>query len=562
MILSLVPGAVLAQAQGSTSPSLTIPRDFAPPRQGGDTLAIPSGTTRTPVAGGAKVLVGDVEISDGFPDLALETGRQLAALRGHQIDAGAIFAVAAAIERAYADAGYILARVVVPPQKLKAGGTLRLAVIDGFIESLDGARIPPLVRDKALAYLAPLVGQRHLTRRELERRLLLAGDIPGLALRSALQPGQQSGAAILSLDGTHRPVGLDISADNGLSRAIGRFGTSVSPVLNSVFGLGEQIYGSASGRPSDDFAQVQSPRRIFAGGFLLPLGVDGLTLNLESVFSSTLPRVAAGQIQTDSQYTRFSARLLYALIRGRDENLNLRFSYEPTREEQRATDFNAILYQDRIRPLRFGFDYSRSFQSDTTVQLGGDLSRGIDGLGSRGPNDATFLRPISRADAREDFAKGELRLRVIQQLPANFTFEANLKGQRSFTGALYNSEQFSLGGPRAISSLDIGALTGDHGWLARGELQYNHALSGSYGSALLSPYLFLAQGQVWTSHASAAERKTTVAGAYGAGLRVYGSVADKLLRQTEIGIEIAHQLRELRSDPDSWRLNVSGSVRF
>lgn len=523
---------------------------------------IPQGTTQVPSAGGTKVLVRDVALSGGFPELAPETERQLAALRGRSLDAGTIFAAAAAIERAYAEAGYILARVVVPPQNLRPGGTLQLAVIDGFIESLDGGKIPPLVREKALAYLSPLVGQRHLTRRELERRILLAGDIPGLTLRSSLQPGGQTGAAILTLEGTHRPFALDISADNSLSRAIGRFGTSFSPVLNSVFGLGEQLYASVSGRPSDDFGQRNSARRIFAGGLILPLGVDGLALNLEGAFSSTLPRVAAGQLQTDSQYTRFSARLLYALLRGRDENLNLRFSFEPTREEQRATDFAAILYQDRIRPLRIGFDYSRSFASDTTIQLGSDLSRGIDGLGSRGPNDATFLRPISRAGVHEDFTKGEAKLRVIQQLPANFTFEAILKGQRSFTGALYNAEQFSLGGPRAISSLDVGALTGDHGWLGRSELQYNHALSGGFGSALLAPYLFIAQGQVWTSHASAAERKTTVAGAYGAGLRLYGSAADKLLRQSEIGIEIAHQLRDNRANADTWRFNVSGSVRF
>ena len=113
-----------------------------------------------------------------------------------------IFAAANAIEQAYAAHGYVLVRVAVPPQQLKNGGTLRLVVIDGFVEGVDVKGVPEKQRALVQARLASLIGKRHVTLGEIERRLILASDIPGLVLSSTIARGTAPGGTLLVLEAT------------------------------------------------------------------------------------------------------------------------------------------------------------------------------------------------------------------------------------------------------------------------------------------------------------------------------------------------------------------------
>ncbi|MGQ4828231.1 hypothetical protein, partial [Enterococcus faecalis] len=85
--------------------------------------------------------------------------------------------------------GYVLARVAVPPQDLAPGGQFRVTMVDGFVEAVDVAALPRAVRVPVAASLAPILRRRHLRLAEIETALLLAGDVPGLTLHSALARG-------------------------------------------------------------------------------------------------------------------------------------------------------------------------------------------------------------------------------------------------------------------------------------------------------------------------------------------------------------------------------------
>ena len=86
----------------------------------------------------------------------------------------------------HARAGYVLVRVTVPPQELRDHGSLRIVVVDGFIERIEANAVPDRVRALVVERIAALVGRRHITLDEIERWLLTAGDVPGLWLRSTL----------------------------------------------------------------------------------------------------------------------------------------------------------------------------------------------------------------------------------------------------------------------------------------------------------------------------------------------------------------------------------------
>ena len=79
-----------------------------------------------------------------------------------------------------------------------------MVVVDGFIESIDTSRVPERLRPVIVARTNALIGKRHITLGEIERRLLIAGDAPGLRLRSTLARGQREGGTRLVLEGIYR----------------------------------------------------------------------------------------------------------------------------------------------------------------------------------------------------------------------------------------------------------------------------------------------------------------------------------------------------------------------
>ncbi len=392
--------------QASTSPGLLAPANPAPSisrTPAGVTLPEPTAAGSSAPAGADAIIIRlrNVILADGDPELAEVAERQLAPLRGRPITVRDVYEAAARIETAYAERGLFLTRVVVPPQTVRPGGELTLRVVHGYVEAIDVSALPPRVAERVAQLAAPVVGQRRLQLGAFERRLLLAGEVPGLALRTVLTPGAQLGAVRLAFTGDHRMLTGDLSGDNAASRVLGTSGITASASLNSVFGFGEQVYAQVGGAPGFGFVTKDSPRRVFGGGFAVPIGIDGLVLNADVLSSDTVPRVSSTQLPTRASFTRVSLRLSQPLVRTRTDTLVAQVSLDATEERQVAPTFdNAPLYTDRTRALRFGLDWTRVIvDMGTRIAVGADLSRGISGLGSRSPAAASALNPLS-ASAR------------------------------------------------------------------------------------------------------------------------------------------------------------------
>ncbi|MBV9286828.1 MAG: ShlB/FhaC/HecB family hemolysin secretion/activation protein, partial [Hyphomicrobiales bacterium] len=204
VVLALPPSVASSQV---VAPSRVTPTTLAPPTgpTGPITITSPAGLSPPANAANLSVTVGKVSVEGGFPELAAETAVITARLSGRRVTVAEIFAAANAIEQAYAAHGYVLVRVALPPQQLKNGGTLRLVVIDGFVEGVDVKAVPERQRALVEARLASLIGKRHVTLAELERRLILASDVPGLVLSSTLARGAEPGGTLLVLEATWSP---------------------------------------------------------------------------------------------------------------------------------------------------------------------------------------------------------------------------------------------------------------------------------------------------------------------------------------------------------------------
>ena len=489
-------------------------------------LAIPSipQLEAPPGAENLSVRLADIKVEGGLPQLEAATARITAPLIGRVVTAAELFAAARAIGQAYAQAGHVLARVVLPAQNVTDGGTLRLLVIDGVIEKVDTSRLPPRIRDRVAAMLAPLVGETGLTLARIERPLLLAGDLPGTRLRSTLTAGENPGGTILVLEADHDLITGVASLDNNLSPELGRVALGLGFDLNSPTANGEQVYFRLSGWPgggSDSFFDEYARNRLFALGTVIPLGLDGWTLNFEATQSRTTPRPASGAPQTTSTFSRFSTRLRYPVVRGRTASAYLEAAFDVQNEVVDVIKpLNAGLSEDDLRIARLAGD------GFLLTAIGGLLtgrattSFGLDAFGARDVPPPGQV-PLSRQGVTPDFQKLDGLLRYQQPLGDLFAVQLEGRAQTSFGEPLPLSEQIGLASSSGLSSFYSGQIQGDSGYVVRAELQLQHLLGKQEGrlNMGLTPYIFGAYGEVDLAQATAVENASLRAGSYGVGLR-------------------------------------------
>ena len=525
--LALTPCAALAQ----TASQITPPSFAPPPARAGAPVVIPEGAGAEAPAGSDAI---DVRLTnvvlDGATDPAA-LAELRAALVGQPVKVSAIFAAAHAIEARYARAGRVLTRVVVPAQRLVDGATLRLVFVDGYIERVDVSRLPAKVRHVIEARLRPLAGVHGLTLAAIERSLLLAADVPGVALRSTLAAGSQPGATLLVIEGTQRSVTGYVTLDNTLPSSLGRLSYGIGINFNSVLGAGELIYLRASGLPNGGNGTSvldATPRdRSLAGGVIVPLGHDGLSLIVEGTDARTAPRHSRGQPGFGSRFDRVSASIRYPVVRTRALSLSGELSFDAQEERVRIIDPVVLpLSLDRLRIARAGTTASVALPKRGIFTGHAQASFGMNGLGARSASDATATLPLSRSGAQANFHKIEADATIDQPIATHATIALRGHAQTAFGQALGNSEQIGIATNDGLSPLGSSALQGDSGFIGRAELRapFGLPLRGGFGE--IAPYGFGAYGQVHFTRPTALERATTDASAYGAGLRFYAAARD------------------------------------
>ncbi len=558
--------SVQASAFAQTASQIT-PPSFRPPSQANTAgVSIPEGSGLEAPAGAEKLKVklGDVSVEGGLPEMAEATRKIVAGLAHRTVTAAEIFAAARALETAYGRAGYALVRVVLPAQKLNDGARLRLVVIDGYLERIDTSNLPERIRGRVEATLSPLVGQKSIKLSAIERKLLLAGDTPGARLRSTLQAGTVKGASVLVIDGKYRPLGGQVTVDNSLSPSLQRWSTGVGVDFNSLLGLGELIYVRAGGYPNggENGVFTDGPRnRNYAAGIVLPIGYDGLTLNLEATRTRANPTAEPGTLGFGSEFERYSARLRYPWIRSRELTISSELSFDAQNDFLNAvTPISLPIAEDRLRIIRFGTD------ATWFTPLGGVFagnvvaSFGIDGLGARSAADATPLLPLSRQGADADFQKLEVQASYSQPLATHLGLDLYARAQTSFGKPLLQSEQIGLVGANGLSSFDAGALQGDSGYVVRGEVSSPWYVPFAGGIVSLSPYVFGAVGQVHLEMPTALETADIVGASYGLGLKVGTALAGDATNAS-LTLEWGRQHRDDHV-PISDRFSLSGAIQF
>ena len=568
-LLTLVSSGVLlpaAFAGSEPSAGQLIPPTFASPPtfpKSGFAFGNDLRNIVPPGAEKSSLLLGDILIEGLDPTYRDKYTYLILPFKGQKRSVSDIYKLAGDVQQLYSNDGFFLNRVVIPPQHVNHGGTVKLKVVEGFISEINYSSLAPEVRDRVASYFMPLMGKVGLKGDEFQRALLLASATSGVKLKTNLKPAKEPLGVALSLTGDFDPISAQVTTSNALSESLGKFETSLSMAVNSAFHVGEQIYLNVSGAPLNGFLDASSPRRVLAVGVTAPIMNDGLQGNIEYAWSGTAPITPKSGFATASQYQRWSAKLSYPIWLNQTSSLTARVAFDDVDEVNTWRLFKFDLYHDHLSVVRAGLDYNGTFLGGVQLSTGLEVSRGVSGLGSRGPEDAKHGKPISQFGATDQFTKLQANVHVSETLSNGLTWDIAARGQYSPTGLLMNSEKFSIGGPGDLSGVDSGSWSGDHGWAVRAELQYDMSKILSDYSLTLKPYIFAARGQVYLANPSAAELDIDGATGFGIGMRGQWMSNEYRSNPIDFGFEVARNLSDHPNyTPDQWRFNFLIRARF
>lgn len=437
-------------------------------------------------------------------------------LIGREVTLLQIFEAAAKITAHYGQEGYLLSRVIVPPQELDPkGAVIRLQAVEGYIDEVVWPEGLDRYRDFFTSYAAKITGKRPIRAAEMERYLLLAGDLPGLSFRSNLKASERHpGASTLYLQMERKAYDASISADNHGTDASGPYEGVVSARINNAFGLHERLSaGYAIAGPT--FNSAKPELHYLSFGYDQVLNSEGLTFSLSGNASWGDPGtpILVG-LAYQTRGFNLTGALSYPFIRSRSRNLTGTLAFDL----QNAQGFSTagLATDDRLRVVRAELSYDFADRWNGINQAILSASQGIQGLGS-----TTNANPnASRIPGSVDFFKATLFLSRQQPLPGRFSVFGSAFGQVA-AQPLLSAQECGYGGRRFGRGFDSSLITGDHCLLLNAELRYDFGLSGGMSRVLdhAQAYLFADYGRIWNITPPAGTPATDDGASVGLGLR-------------------------------------------
>lgn len=513
-------GAMPATAQTGVEPAAierTIPRQL-PLGPEASSVSVQMRETPVQLAATGRFTLGAVNIDGATVFSKKELSAYFEPLLASDVDASKLTEMADRITDRYRRTGYLLSYATVPTQDVKAG-MVRLSIVEGRIGNVivKGAGADQLAVE---AITAPLLADRPLRSRTLERTIGLVRDFPGLIVADVALARSAENSALYDLKITvarDRARGFAYM-DNRGSDKVGRMRFFSSASLSSVAMHGDELRLDLFGMPGNRFRYVYG--QLHAS---VPLGPDGLRLAIAASKGDHQLR-AADRANGDS--TNLSAQLSYPLRRSRALTMVGKISINDWRSS--SEDDGVLKLRDRLRVARIGVEFSN--ESKTRIQGEISLARGLgfDGMTKVGDPLA------SRVDASGQFTKAVINLQVVRPLSDKVNLKTVFAGQYSHR-PLLSSEEFSLGGTRIGRAFSFNTLTGDRGFGGGAEVSYRLPTS-KRGSSNVELFGFVDGGVVFEakSPAEADRRRSLASAGLGARFRLAGTAFS-----AEAGIPLA-----------------------
>lgn len=444
--------------------------------------------------------------------------------------------IATAITDRYRADGYFLSRAVVPPQA-PGTGVARIRIYEGYISevALTGIGAPA-----ASPYLKGLSELRPLRLAELERRLSLAGDEPGVQIKTQLEPVLDDPARhrLVAVAGL-KPLAVSTYVDNRGPKTSGPWQAYGRVAKNSAIRPGDQLALAVLAVPND-------PRAFTYGevSYSAPLGGGA---RLRGTIGMARARDGANTLSTDVGSESLSASVSYLKPLKRDRRVNAwtQATLQARHIEQDWTDTGG--YADNVVVLRGALNADVTTPGKSS-NLFAQVSAGQRGQPGVKPNEG-----LSRADASRQFVKVNVHGSHYRDLGPWAGLFVTADGQWS-PHRLLSSEEFVVGGAPYGRGYNYAEIGGDQGVAASAELRAGFSpRRGPF--SFLQGYSFLDAGKVWNLKRSGGD-----ADLVSTGLGVRARVGDR----ATLTVEAARPLTRTPYDrrKKTWRPFFALSTRF
>lgn len=392
---------------------------------------------------------------------------------GRSLDFNELEQVSVVVAQAYRAAGWIV-RVYLPRQEILDGiVTLQIleAVFGGVrFEGETSVRTAP----ERLSRRIEATQEKGvlLNAEALDRALLLADDLPGIAVTGRLAEGQNEKETDLVLKFADEPLfNGEIGVDNSGGRPTGAERVTGNFYLNSPQGLGEQFIANLIHAQGNDYGRF---------ALTLPVGYAGWRVGANA--STLAYRLIAPEFSAlDARGTSSTAGLeaSYPLIRSRLRNLYLDLNYDSKRFDNQSSGATTTRYQIDA--------YSVGLNGNLFDNFGGGGASGASLTMVHGNVDLEGS-PNQAADAiTTQAAGGFTKLRYALSRQQVLTDFLSLYGALSGQAAAKNldsAEKFYLGGASGVRAYPASEGGGTVGQLInlelRARLPQNFTLSAFY----------------------------------------------------------------------------------
>ena len=294
-----------------------------------------------------------------------------------------------------------------------------------------------------------------MTKKELERAILLISDLPGIKATANLEKGLQQGFTKVIFETTEgKLVNPNVSFENSGSRYTGIYKASIGIDFKNLSSYGDELktkYTKSFGDGDLNLLSLAYEAPILYSGLKAGVSTSFLNYELGEQFES---------LEAEGNSASYSLYLSYPIVRTTKTNLYFKTvwdkSYMSDKQQSSQTD------KKSLSALRTGFitNHSDKFLKGGYTYF--DLMYHAGKNQIKNSSSYTSDQSSSGAKTHGNFEKVSFNLSRIQRGSEKFFITLTSAGQYSYDN-LDSSEKLQLGGAYGVRAYPSGEGSGDNG---------------------------------------------------------------------------------------------------